>query len=77
MRTKLRERMLPDYTHGEEVFNMVSHIAGGGLGVIMAALCIIKAFINFDKVIFLEFSTAFNRLLADLSLIKFKSKKFS
>ena len=29
MRTKLNQRSLPDYTHGEEVFNMVSHIVGG------------------------------------------------
>ncbi|MBO5090410.1 MAG: hemolysin III family protein [Clostridia bacterium] len=47
-RTKLKDRILPPYTRGEEIFNMVSHIAGGGLGVIMASLCIIKAFINFD-----------------------------
>ncbi len=47
-RTKLKDRLLPPYTRGEEIFNMVSHISGGGLGVIMAALCIIKAFINFD-----------------------------
>lgn len=33
-RTKLADRILPDYTKGEEVFNMVSHIVGGGLGVL-------------------------------------------
>lgn len=43
MRTKLKERMLPDYTHGEEIFNMVSHIVGGGLGVVMLTLCVIRA----------------------------------
>lgn len=47
-RIKLKDRMLPPYTRGEEIFNMVSHIAGGGLSIIMAALCIFKAFINFD-----------------------------
>ncbi len=47
-RTKLKDRLLPPYTRGEEIFNMVSHISGGGLGVLMAAACIIKAFINFD-----------------------------
>lgn len=47
-RTKLRDRLLPDYTKGEEIFNMVSHIVGGGFGVIIAALCIIKSFINAD-----------------------------
>ena len=33
-RIKLRDRKLPDYTFGEEVINMVTHIVGGGLGVI-------------------------------------------
>lgn len=47
-RTKLIDRKLPDYTRGEEIFNMVSHIVGGGLGVIICALCIIKAFLNHD-----------------------------
>lgn len=28
-RTKLSERVLPIYTKGEEIFNMVSHIIGG------------------------------------------------
>ena len=45
-RTKLIDRRLPDYTRGEEIFNMVSHIAGGGLGVAICALCIIKSFLN-------------------------------
>lgn len=47
-RTKLCDRKLPDYTKGEEIFNMVSHIVGGGLGVIVATLCIVKAFLNGD-----------------------------
>ena len=45
-RTKLIDRLLPDYTRGEEIFNMVSHIAGGGLGVVVCTLCIIKAFFD-------------------------------
>ena len=45
-RTKLKDRILPPYSRGEEIFNMVSHIAGGGLGLIMATLGIIKAFLN-------------------------------
>ncbi len=45
-RTKLGDRLLPDYTRGEEIFNMVSHIVGGGLGVIVLALCVIKSFFN-------------------------------
>ncbi len=47
-RTKLIDRHLPDYTRGEEIFNMVSHIAGGALGIVVCALCIIKAFLNND-----------------------------
>jgi hemolysin III len=39
---------LPDYTNGEEIFNMVSHIAGGGIAIIILALCVIKSFINRD-----------------------------
>ena len=44
-RTKLRDRKLPDYTRGEEIFNMVSHIVGGGFGVIALATCVVKAFL--------------------------------
>ena len=47
-RTKLIDRRLPDYTRGEEIFNMVTHIVGGGFGVIVCALCVIKAFLNRD-----------------------------
>ena len=47
-RTKLIDRHLPDYTRGEEIFNMVSHIVGGGAGIIICALCIIKSFFNGD-----------------------------
>lgn len=28
-RTKLADRVLPAYTTGEEIFNMVTHIVGG------------------------------------------------
>ena len=45
-RTKLIDRILPDYTKGEEIFNMVSHIVGGGLGVVYLALCVIFAAIK-------------------------------
>ena len=37
-RTKLRDRVLPNYSRKEELFNMISHIVGGGFGVI-ALLC--------------------------------------
>jgi hemolysin III len=39
-RTKLCDRELPDYTRGEEIFNMVSHIVGGALGVAATVLCV-------------------------------------
>lgn len=40
-RTKLKDRLLPDYSRGEEVTNMVTHIAGGALAVAAATLCIV------------------------------------
>ena len=40
-RTKLKDRPLPSYTKGEEVFNMVSHIVGGAIGIAALVLCII------------------------------------
>ena len=40
-RTKLADRRLPGYTRGEEIFNMVTHIVGGGFGVLVLALCIV------------------------------------
>ena len=45
-RTKLADRVLPVYTKGEEVFNMVSHIVGAALGVAATALCVIFAAIH-------------------------------
>ncbi len=42
-RIPLRERVLPTYTKGEEIFNMVTHIVGGGVGVITLALCVLIA----------------------------------
>ena len=42
-RTKLADRALPDYTRGEEIFNMVSHIVGGGMGVVYLVLCVVFA----------------------------------
>ena len=45
-RTKLADRTLPDYTKGEEIFNMVSHIVGGAVGVTALVLCVIFAAIH-------------------------------
>lgn len=42
-RIKLADRLLPDYTKGEEITNMVTHIVGGGLGIIAALLCVLKS----------------------------------
>ena len=42
-RTKLVDRILPTYTKGEEIFNMVSHIVGGAVGIAALALCVIFA----------------------------------
>ena len=38
-RTKLSDRILPSYTKGEEIFNMVSHIVGGVAGIVTIVLC--------------------------------------
>lgn len=44
-RTKLINRILPRYTKGEEIFNMVTHIVGGGIGVLtLVAGIIISCF---------------------------------
>ena len=45
-RTKLKDRVLPTYTKGEEIFNMVSHIVGGALGVITTILAIVIGVIH-------------------------------
>lgn len=42
-RTKLRDRQLPNYTKAEEIGNTVTHISGGGLGILMALLCLHRA----------------------------------
>ena len=42
-RIPLDERELPDYTAGEERFNMISHIVGGGLAVAGLVLCVIRS----------------------------------
>ena len=45
-RTKLRDRILPKYTKGEEIFNMTSHIVGGALGIVALVLCVVFAAIH-------------------------------
>lgn len=41
----LSARKLPDYTKGEEIMNMVTHIVGGALAILALVLCVIKAVI--------------------------------
>lgn len=41
-RTCLTDRLLPDYTKGEEIMNMVTHITGGGLAILGSVFCIAK-----------------------------------
>lgn len=45
-RTKLSDRQLPIYSRGEELMNMITHIVGGGLGVIVLLTCVIRAALN-------------------------------
>lgn len=42
-RTKLRARVLPIYSPGEEAMNMVTHIVGGGFAVVALLLSILRA----------------------------------
>ena len=45
-RTKLKDRILPDYTKGEEIFNMTSHIIGGAFGIVALVLCVVFSAIH-------------------------------
>ena len=42
-RTKFSDRKLPDYTRGEELMNMITHIVGGAIGIVALTLCVIRA----------------------------------
>jgi hemolysin III len=42
-KVKLRDRRLPDYTRAEEIVNMITHIAGGVMGIAVLVLCILRA----------------------------------
>ena len=42
-RTKLCDRHLPDYTTGEEIMNMVTHIVGGAVGIAALVLCLMRS----------------------------------
>lgn len=45
-RTELKDRVLPVYSKGEEIFNMTSHIVGGAIGVIALVLCVVFSAIH-------------------------------
>ena len=45
-RTKLKDRILPAYSKGEEIFNMVSHIVGAAIGIVAIVLCSVIAAIH-------------------------------
>ena len=45
-REKLADRVLPEYTKGEEIFNMTSHIVGGVFGIVAIVLCVVMAAIH-------------------------------
>lgn len=48
-RIKLRDRLLPTYTRGEEIMNMVTHIVGGGIAILALVLCVVKAAIRGNR----------------------------
>ena len=45
-RIPLAERELPNYTKGEEIMNMVTHIVGGCIGIFVLIMCVIIAAIH-------------------------------
>ncbi|MBQ7001027.1 MAG: hemolysin III family protein [Oscillospiraceae bacterium] len=47
-RTKLCDRQLPNYCHAEELMNMITHIVGGGLGILVLVACVLRAARNHD-----------------------------
>jgi len=52
----LKESQLPGYSRGEEIFNMVSHIAGGAFAISVLVLCVI--FAALDKNVYGVISSA-------------------
>lgn len=40
-RTPLRERILPDYTRGEEITNMTTHIVGAAVGILILVFSVL------------------------------------
>jgi len=48
MRIRLTDRLLPNYTRGEEIFHMVSHITGAVFAFVALLMCVIKAALGGD-----------------------------
>lgn len=48
-RTKLKDRVLPTYTKGEEIFNMTSHIVGGAFGIVALVLCLVFSILHHNQ----------------------------
>lgn len=40
-RTKLKDRLLPNYTKGEEWFNAISHMVGATFGIVALVICVV------------------------------------
>lgn len=49
-RTKLCDRILPDYTKGEEYFNTISHIAGAAFGLAALIMCLFISLARRDPI---------------------------
>ena len=49
-RIKLKDRILPTYSKGEEIFNMISHIIGGAFGIIALISCVIVAAVHNNNI---------------------------
>ena len=62
-RIQLKHRHLPDYTGGEEIMNMVTHIVGGGIAVLALLLCLI------DSRIYTSWPTAVSCIVYGISMI--------
>lgn len=45
-RTRLSDRKIPDYTRGEEIFNMTSHIVGFAFAIVAFFLCVYTSAIH-------------------------------
>ena len=45
-RIKLSQRSLPNYSKGEEIMNMVTHIVSGSIGILVLLICVYQAYTN-------------------------------